>query len=114
MGLHKLPDLPDVPAALDLVGTGEARQVLELILIRQEAGRPFAAPPGVPAERVAALRQAFAATLKDPDFVAEAQKLQLEIEPLTGAEIDALLARANGAPKPIVQRAAELVTPAKK
>ena len=47
---------------------------MELILIRQEAGRPFAAPPGTPADRVAALRQAFEETLEDPDFIAEAEK----------------------------------------
>src|SRR5215813_11365029 len=79
MGLDKLPDLPDVPAALDLVSDPVKRQVLTLILIRQEPGRPVAAPPGVPAERVAALRHAFALTMKDPELVAEAEKLQLEI-----------------------------------
>ena len=111
MGLEKLPDLPNVPAALDLVTDGENRQVLELILIRQEPGRPFAAPPGVPADRVAALRRAFEDTLKDPEFVAEAEKLQLEIEPLTGAQIDRLLVKAYGSPKPIVRRAVELLEP---
>ncbi len=84
---------------------------MELILIRQEAGRPFAAPPGAPADRVAALRQAFEETLKDPDFIAEAEKTQLEIEPLTGAEIEKMLVKAYGAPKTIVERAAELVYP---
>src|SRR4029077_11414756 len=59
MGLEKLPDLPTVPAALDLVTDSESRQVLELILMRQEPGRPFAAAPGVPADRVTALRRAF-------------------------------------------------------
>jgi tripartite-type tricarboxylate transporter receptor subunit TctC len=111
MGLQKLHDLPDVPSALDLVSDDESRQVLELILMRQEAGRPFALPPGVPADRVAALRQAFEATLKDPEFIADAQKQQLEIEPLSGAEIDTLLAKAYGTPKPIVERAAALVYP---
>jgi tripartite-type tricarboxylate transporter receptor subunit TctC len=111
MGLSKLPDLPDVPSALDLVRNSEKRQVLELILIRQEAGRPFAAPPGVPADRLAALRRAFTATLDDPEFRAEADKAQLEIEPLTGAEIETLLATAYGAPKSIVQQAAALVEP---
>jgi tripartite-type tricarboxylate transporter receptor subunit TctC len=111
MGLTKLPELPDVPSALDLVRDPEKRQVLELILIRQEAGRPFAAPPGVPADRLAALRRAFAATLNDPDFRAEADKAQLEIEPLTGAEIEKLLATAYGAPKSIVLQAAVLVEP---
>jgi tripartite-type tricarboxylate transporter receptor subunit TctC len=111
MGLQKLADLPDVPSALDLVTDAGNRQVLELILIRQEAGRPFAAPPGAPADRVAALRQAFEETLKDPEFVESAAKQQLEIEPLTGAEIDKLLAKAYGAPKPIIERAASLVYP---
>jgi tripartite-type tricarboxylate transporter receptor subunit TctC len=108
MGLQKLPD---VPSALDLVADAQNKQVLELILIRQEAGRPFAAPPGVPLERVAVLRRAFDATLEDAEFRADAAKAQLEIEPLTAAEIDGLLATAYGAPKPIVQKAAALVEP---
>src|SRR5947207_9164142 len=112
MGLEKLPDLPTVPAALDLVADPAKKQVLELILTRQEPGRPIAAPPGVPSERVAALRRAFDATMTDPEFVAEAGKLQMEIEPLTAAQIDALLATAYGAPRPIVQQAAELLEPA--
>jgi tripartite-type tricarboxylate transporter receptor subunit TctC len=111
MGIEKLPDLPDVPAALDLVSDAEKRQVLTLILLRQEPGRPVAAPPGVPAERLAALRRAFDATMKDPNFVAEAEKLQMEIEPLTAAEIDKLLATAYATPPPIVRQAAALLEP---
>jgi tripartite-type tricarboxylate transporter receptor subunit TctC len=112
MGLAKLRDLPDVPSALDLVPDTDNRRVLELVLIRQEAGRPFAAPPGTPAERVGALRQAFADTLADPDFIAEAAKAQLEIEPMTGDEIEKMLVKAYATPKAIVERAAELVYPA--
>jgi tripartite-type tricarboxylate transporter receptor subunit TctC len=112
MGLEKLAELPDVPGALELVADPENRQVLELILIRQEAGRPFAAPPGVPADRVAALRRAFDATLGDVEFRADAEKAQLEIEPLTAGEIERLLAKAYGTPKTIVQKAAALVEPA--
>ena len=111
MGLTQLPDLPDVPSALDLVADVESRQVLKLILLRQEAGRPFAAPPGVPADRLAALRRAFDATLADGEFRADADKAQLEIEPLTAAEIETLLAAAYSAPKAIVQKAAALVEP---
>jgi tripartite-type tricarboxylate transporter receptor subunit TctC len=111
MSLTKLPELPDVPNVLDLVADRENKQVLELILIRQEAGRPFAAPPGVPADRLAALRRAFDATLADDEFRADAQKAQLEIEPLAAAEIETLLATAYGAPNAIVQRAAALVEP---
>jgi tripartite-type tricarboxylate transporter receptor subunit TctC len=112
MAMEKLPDLPDVPSALDLVTDEANRKVLELILIRQEMGRPFAAPPGVPADRVAVLRRAFDATMKDPDFIEEATRVQMEIDPLTGAQIDALLATAYGADKAVVQRAAALVDPA--
>ena len=113
MGLEKLPDLPNVPAALDLVSDAEKKQVLTLILMRQEPGRPVAAPPGIPGDRLAALRSAFDATIKDQEFVAEAEKLQMEIEPLTAAQIDKLLAAAYATPKPIVQQAAELLEPAK-
>jgi tripartite-type tricarboxylate transporter receptor subunit TctC len=111
MGLAKLPDLPNVPAALDLVSDPVKKQVLTLILIRQEPGRPVAAPPGVPAERLSALRRAFDATMVDPEFVAEAAKLQMEIEPLSAADIDKLLATAYATPKTIVQQAAELLEP---
>ena len=112
LGLTKLRDLPDVPSALDLVSDPESKAVMELILMRQEAGRPFAAPPGTPADRVAALRQAFQETLRDPDFVAEAEKMQLEIEPISGQAIARLLQKANATPKRVVQRAAALVAPA--
>ena len=81
------------------------KQVLTLILMRQEPGRPVAAPPGVPADRLAALRRAFDATMKDPDFVAEAEKLQLEIEPLTGAQID----DARASPRLRHRRRSEIV-----
>jgi tripartite-type tricarboxylate transporter receptor subunit TctC len=112
LGLTKLRDLPDVPSALDLVSDPENKSVMELILMRQEAGRPFAAPPGTPADRVAALRQAFEETLRDPDFVAEAEKMKLEIDPISGQAIARLLQKAYAAPQRIVQRAAALVEPA--
>jgi tripartite-type tricarboxylate transporter receptor subunit TctC len=111
LGLAKLPELPDVPSALDLVNDPVRKQVLELILVRQEIGRPLAAPPGVPADRVELLRRAFDETMRDPEFLAEAEKLQLEIEPLSAREIDTLLADAFAAPKAIVQQAAELIEP---
>src|SRR5439155_11757406 len=111
MGLQKLAELPDVPSALELVTDPESRQVLELILIRQEAGRPFAAPPGVPGDRLAALRRGFDETLQDQDFRADAERVQLEIDPMTAREVDKLLAGAYGGPKAIVQQAAALVEP---
>jgi tripartite-type tricarboxylate transporter receptor subunit TctC len=111
LGLAKLPELPDVPSALDLVSDPVKKQVLELILMRQEIGRPVAAPPGVPADRLEVLRRAFDDTIKDPEFLAEAAKLQLEIEPLSARQIDTLLARAFATQKAIVAQAAELIDP---
>ena len=111
IGLRKLPDLPGVPNLLDLMTDEEDKRVLELILVRQEMGRPFAMPPETPAGRVAALRRAFDATVRDPAFLAEAARLQLEVDPLTGAEIETLLRAAYAAPRPIVERAARLVGP---
>ncbi len=111
MGFERLADLPDVPRALDIVADPENRKVLELILLRQEMGRPFAAPQDVPADRVGALRAAFAATLRDPDFRAEAERVQMEIDPLDARAIDDLLASAYGAPKPVIVRAGALVDP---
>jgi tripartite-type tricarboxylate transporter receptor subunit TctC len=108
IGLHKLKDLPNVPSAIDLVSDPDSKRVLELILIRQEMGRPFALPPGTPPDRAGVLAHAFDAALKDPAFLAEAGKLQLEIDPLTGHEIDDLLKTAYSAPKAIVARAAQL------
>jgi tripartite-type tricarboxylate transporter receptor subunit TctC len=111
LGLAKLLELPDVPSALDLVSDPVKKHVLELILMRQEIGRPVAAPPGVPADRLEVLRRAFDDTMRDPEFLAEAAKLQLEIEPLSAPQIDTLLARAFATPKAIVAQAAELIEP---
>lgn len=111
MSMEKLPELKDVPSALDLVTDPARKRVLELILIRQETGRPFATAPGTPAERLTALRQAFDATMKDADFLADAERNQMEIEPLTGAEIDAFLTKAYASPPEVIAQAAALVEP---
>ena len=88
------PDLPNVPLAINLAKTDEARN---LILVGvQNAGafaRPFALPPGTPRDRVQMLHQAFHATLKDPAFLAEAQKANLSIDPVTGEEMAKLVAQ---------------------
>jgi tripartite-type tricarboxylate transporter receptor subunit TctC len=109
IGMTKFPDLPNVPSAIDLISNPETRKTLELILVRQEMGRPFALPPGVPADRIAVLRRAFDETLKDPAFLADAKRLQMEIDPLTGEELQALLNTAYSAPKAIIARAAPLI-----
>ena len=111
MGIKKHPELPDVPMAQDFVTDPVKKEVLELILLRQEFGRSIAAPPGVPAERVEALRKAFHDTLVDRDFVADAQKVLMEIDPLSGEEMTRMLAEAHATPGRIIQQAASLVEP---
>jgi predicted outer membrane repeat protein len=106
LGLTKNAELPDVPLALDLLKNPDDRKVLELIVLPQEFGRPFLAPPGVPAERMAVYRRAFQAVLKDEQFRTESAKQRLSIAPLDDRQIQALLERAYAAPKPIHDRAA--------
>ena len=105
MGLEKNPNLPDVPLARDLLKSPEDKAVLDLIMLPEEFGRPFVAPPGTPADRMAIYRQAFQAMLKDPQFLAEGKTQRIAIEPLDDKEIQALLTRAYSASKNILDRA---------
>jgi len=107
--LRKDADIADVPLVLDLARTDEQRQILKLVLTSQETARPFAAPPGVPADRAAALRAAFDATMKDPEFLAEARKLNLDINPLPGAAITSLLTELYAMPRSVIEKAAQAV-----
>jgi tripartite-type tricarboxylate transporter receptor subunit TctC len=99
MSLFKHPDLPDVPLMVDLAPNETARSVFELVTITGELGRPFLTSPGVPADRVKALRDAFDATMKDPEFLADAEKTQKEIHPIHWEEMDTLVKRVLSAPK---------------
>jgi tripartite-type tricarboxylate transporter receptor subunit TctC len=89
--LSKHPDLPNVPLVMDLAKNDEQRTILKLIFGRQVMGRPFAAPPGVPKARADALRKAFAETMADRAFLAEAEKVQLEVTPVPGETIASLV-----------------------
>jgi tripartite-type tricarboxylate transporter receptor subunit TctC len=109
-GIKKEPELPNVPFAPDLARTDEQRQILKLILVSQAMARPFAAPPGLPDERRAALLAAFEETLRDRDFLAEAKKETLDIDPVKGSEVDALLAEAYATPKAVADKAARATT----
>jgi tripartite-type tricarboxylate transporter receptor subunit TctC len=106
MSLAKHNDIPKVPLVMDLAETDEQRQILKLIFARQVMGRPFVAPPSVPEARVAAVRKAFTDTMNDPEFLAEAKKAKLEINPVSGQEIDALIKDIYAAPKEIAAKAA--------
>jgi tripartite-type tricarboxylate transporter receptor subunit TctC len=106
LSLEKHPDLPDVPLIMDFAKTEEQKQILRLVFARQVMGRPFTAPPGVPADRVAILRKAFMDTMKDPEFMAEAEKGQIEITPVSGEAIQKLVADVYATPAAVAEKAA--------
>jgi len=104
-GGHRSNELRDVPMVEDLAANEEDRQVLRLLTLGPTLGRPFALPPDVPAERVAALRSAFAASAHDPELLAEAASAGMELEPLGGEDIQALIANVLKTPRTIAERA---------
>jgi tripartite-type tricarboxylate transporter receptor subunit TctC len=108
LGREKDPDYPDVPLILDLAATAADRQILELAFAQQVMAWPLVAPPGVPAERIKALRDAFDATMRDPDFLAEAARQKLIINPVSGEKISTLLDRVYAMPKDVLDRVAAL------
>jgi hypothetical protein len=103
-GLEKEPDLPDVPLIVDLPVPAKDKQLLEFMARGATVGRPLAATPGVPAERVAALRKAFQETVKDPAFIADAAKEKLEVRPQTGDKIAEIIYGLLDAPADVRQR----------
>ncbi len=105
MALTKHPDLPDVPLAQDLAITPDDRALIDFLLTPQDMGRPFFAPPEAPKERIAALREAFSKTLKDPDFLRDAEKAGVEIQFTSGEEVQSLLERIHKSPRELVERA---------
>jgi tripartite-type tricarboxylate transporter receptor subunit TctC len=104
-GAEREGEYPDVPLMHELGRTDEERQILQLISSPAALGRPFFTPPNVPAERVAALRQAFAATMKDPDYLAEGNRVRLDMNPLSAERVTALVNATINAPPHIVAKA---------
>jgi tripartite-type tricarboxylate transporter receptor subunit TctC len=102
--LRQNPELPDIPNVLDAATTQAERDALRLVMARLDIGRPFFLPPNVPADRVAALRAAFDATMRDPDYLAEADKLKIDVDPLTGTELAALVVQVSQTPADTVAR----------
>lgn len=102
--LRKNPELPDVPSMLDLASTDAERDALRLVMARLDIGRPFLLPPNVPADRVRALRRAFDATMKDPAFLAEADKLKVDIDPMTGEQLATFVEQVFRTPAETVKR----------
>jgi tripartite-type tricarboxylate transporter receptor subunit TctC len=109
--LRRHPELPDVPLILEQAKTQEQRQALDLALARLEFGRPFFMPPNVPAERVNAIRRAFDAVMKDKEFLEEADKLKIEIDPLGGEQVAALIEQLYKTPAATVERVRDAMAP---
>ncbi|HEU0069700.1 MAG TPA: hypothetical protein VFS04_00265 [Alphaproteobacteria bacterium] len=110
MALNKAPDMPNVPWIMDYVKNEQDRQALELLFAPQVTAWPLIAPPDVPVDRIKALRAAFDTTMKDKDFLAEADKLKLEVEPVTGEEMHKLVQRLGTFDKAVVERAVALTS----
>ncbi len=97
-GLQKEPELPDVPLLRELARTPDQQQIFDFMTRAGAIGRPVATTPGVPADRLAALRKAFDETLRDPDFIADAARERLEIRAMSGAELAELIRRVIETP----------------
>jgi hypothetical protein len=93
-----------------LTADREKLQILKLFIATQEMARPFTAPPDIPADRKAALIAAFDATMKDPEFVAEAQKLNMDVNPLGAKGLDEIVGELYATPKPVLEKAAQAIT----
>jgi tripartite-type tricarboxylate transporter receptor subunit TctC len=109
IGLRKDKALSDVPLVMELTDDARKKAALKLIVSRQIIARPFAAPPGVPADAARLLRSAFDATMQDAEFLAEAKNLSLDVDPVGAAEIETLLKEIYASPPEIAKLASELV-----
>ena len=108
-GLTASPEFPDVPLIFDRAKTTEQKQLLNFLFASQAFGRPYLAPPGLPPERLAMLRQAFDDTMGDPKFLADVAKARLKVSPTTGAEMDRMMNELKLTPKDVVAVVAKLI-----
>jgi hypothetical protein len=108
-GLRPNPELGPVPVAQDLARNPDDRSLLELFAARQEIGFPVFGPPGMPPERAAALQAAYMKVMADPDYIAEVKQMKVDLAPLSGKEMQALIDRIYASPKPVVERAREIL-----
>jgi tripartite-type tricarboxylate transporter receptor subunit TctC len=103
-GRERLPELPDVPAAPELAGDDIDRDMLRFFALKYDMAYTLITPPGVPLERLAALRIAFDATMQDPEYIAAAKKISLPVNPLSGDDVTKLVALIQDAPQNVVDR----------
>jgi hypothetical protein len=109
VALERDPTLPETPMITDFVRDQDQLKTLSLLIASQAMARPFLAPPGIPDDRKQALREAFDRTMRDPQFLADANKASLYVHPMSGAQIDALLKDIYATPKDLIERAAKAI-----
>ncbi|HEX3486700.1 MAG TPA: tripartite tricarboxylate transporter substrate-binding protein [Micropepsaceae bacterium] len=107
IALERDPQFPDSPAVIEFAKDARTKQILQLVLAPMAMDRPILAPPGVPADRVAALKAAFHAAMADPAFLADAKKQRIEVKEVSGEKVAQLLATAFGMPPDVVKAANE-------
>ena len=107
--LHPYTVIPDIDAVIDYAKTPEQKAALSLVLARQDIGRPYLMAPGVPPDRVAAMRNAFAAALRDPDLLADGAKRRLEFDPVSAEAITGIVAEMYRAPPGAIAKDKELL-----
>jgi tripartite-type tricarboxylate transporter receptor subunit TctC len=112
LAMKRLPRFPDVPAIGEFAKDKKTKQVLQLIFSPQGMDRPLFAPPGVPADRVAALRAAFNAAMDDPAFIAEAKKQHLGIDKVSGKEVAQIVDDAYAMSPDVIKAASAATMPA--
>jgi tripartite-type tricarboxylate transporter receptor subunit TctC len=108
-GVKPTIDLHGAPFIVDIGRNADEKQALEFLYAGQGIGRPFVAPPDLPADRLKMLRDAFSATMKDKDFIADTTKQMLDVEPEDGEHLGALIKKIYATPKPVVDRIGELI-----
>lgn len=108
-GTKPNPELKDVPFVVDLAKNDADKQAIEFLYAGQGIGRPFVAPPNLPPDRLKMLRDAFTATMQDPDFIAETKQRKLALEPETGEYLEGLIKKTYATPKPIIERIGKLI-----
>jgi tripartite-type tricarboxylate transporter receptor subunit TctC len=111
LGLRGSPDLAAVPLIMDQAANDQQRRILKLVISRQELAYAFAAPPELPDDRAGALRTAFDRTMKDTEFLAEAEKLAIEVAPMTGRDVDRLMKEIYETPADLVTEARRVISP---
>ena len=109
-GVKRHPEIgKDIPVVIELAKTEDDKRLIEFLYAGQDIGRPFVAPPNLPPERLKMLRDAFDATMKDPDFAGEVKKSKFDLDPENGRQLETLIKRIYATPKPIIDKVGNLI-----